>query len=176
MSMAWSLDLVQDVIHASKMSYVDTDLCAWGAKDPCSGKLYHKTMRFACTFNMESLMCRCQTDHEHEIIQGAIKRGPHSRAGVGARFQGNILCHYAMHGHPLQKDSYRILDFTVAVGTSTHACLILIHWLRNLVRKRENSFRTSDLAHTLAIWLTSYNMFLLLNSRTEPSDHPAVDT
>ena len=26
-----------------------------------------------------------------------------------------------MHGHPLQKDSYRLLDFTVAVGTSMHA-------------------------------------------------------
>jgi hypothetical protein len=72
-SLAWSLDIVQDVIHASKMSYVDTDLCAWGAKDPCSGKFYHKTIRLACTFNVESLMRRCQQDHEHEIVQGKLK-------------------------------------------------------------------------------------------------------
>ena len=50
----------------------------------------------------------------------ALKERAHSRAGAGARFQGNILCHYAMHGHPLQTDSYRLLDFTVAVGASTH--------------------------------------------------------
>ena len=53
-SVAWALDIVQDMIRASKMSYVDTDLCAWGAKDPCSGKFYHKTMRLACMFNVES--------------------------------------------------------------------------------------------------------------------------
>ena len=75
-SLAWSLDIVQDVIHASKMSYVDTDLCAWGAKDPCSGKFYHKTIRLACTFNVESLMRRCQQDHEHEIVQGKLKGSP----------------------------------------------------------------------------------------------------
>ena len=75
-SVAWSLDIVQDVIHASKMSYADTDLCAWGAKDPCSGKLYYKSMRLACTFNVESLMRKCQKDHEHEIIQGVLREGP----------------------------------------------------------------------------------------------------
>ena len=43
------------------------------------------------------------------------------------------------------------------------ACLILIHWLRNLVRKRENSSRTSDLSRRLDIWLTSKNyMFLFV--------------
>ena len=54
-SVAWDLDIVQDMIHASKMHSVVTDLCAWGAKGPCSGKFYNKTVRFACTLNMESL-------------------------------------------------------------------------------------------------------------------------
>ena len=36
--MAWDLDIVHDMIHASKISYVDTDLCAWGAKDAISGE------------------------------------------------------------------------------------------------------------------------------------------
>ena len=75
-SLAWSLDIVQDMIRASKMSCVDTDLCAWGAKDPCSRKFYHKTVRLACTFDVESLMRKCPKDHEHEIIQGAIRQGP----------------------------------------------------------------------------------------------------
>ena len=75
-SLAWSLDIVQDMIKASKMSYVDMDLCAWGAIDPCSGKFYHKTMRLACTFNVESLMRRCPKDHEHEIVQGKLKGSP----------------------------------------------------------------------------------------------------
>ena len=83
------LDIVQDMMHASKMSYVDTDLCAWGAKDPCSGKFYHKTMRFACTFNMESLMRRCQNDHEHELVQGVIREGPfkgRSRSAISGQY------------------------------------------------------------------------------------------
>ena len=75
-SVAWDLDIVQDMIHANKMSYKDTDLCAWGAKDPCSGKFYYKTMRLACTFNVESLMRRCHNDHEHEHVQGVIREGP----------------------------------------------------------------------------------------------------
>ena len=88
-SVAWDLDIVQDMIHASKMSYKDTDLCAWGAKDPCSGKFYHKTMRFACTFNMESLMRRCQNDHEHELVQGVIREGPFkgsSRSAISGQY------------------------------------------------------------------------------------------
>ena len=88
-SVAWSLDIVQDMIHASKMSYVDTDLCAWGAKDPCSGKFYHKTMRLACTFNVESLMRRCQKDHEHEIVQGVLRGGPfkgRSRSAISGQY------------------------------------------------------------------------------------------
>ena len=76
-SVAWKLDIVQDIIHASNMRYVDTDLCTWGAKDPCSGKFYRKTTRFACTFrNVESLMCKCQNDHKHEIVQGKLSAGP----------------------------------------------------------------------------------------------------
>ena len=83
------LGIVQDMIHASKMSYVDTDLCAWGAKDPCSDKLYNKTMRFACTFNMESLMRRCQNDHDHELVQGVIREGPfkgRSRSAISGQY------------------------------------------------------------------------------------------
>ena len=74
-SVAWDLDVVQDMLQDSKMRYVDTDLCAWGAKDPCSDKFYSKTMQFACTFNVESLMRRCPTDHEHEPVQGVIREG-----------------------------------------------------------------------------------------------------
>ena len=88
-SVAWALDIVQDMIHASKMSYVDTDLCAWGAKDPCSGKFYYKTMRLACTFNVESLMRRRQKDHEHEIVQGVIREGPfkgRSRCAISGQY------------------------------------------------------------------------------------------
>ena len=88
-SQAWDLDIVQDMIHASKISIVDTDLRAWGAKDPCSGKLYNKTMRFACTFNMESLTRRCQKDHEHERARGVIPEGPlkgRSRSAISGQY------------------------------------------------------------------------------------------
>ena len=61
------------------------------------------------------------SNHDDRVnINPALFQRAQSRAGVGQRFQGKIPCHYAMHGHPLQKDSYRLLDFTVAVGTSTH--------------------------------------------------------
>ena len=46
-SLAWSLDIVQDMIRASKMCCVDTDLCAWGAKDPCSGKFLQSVTHYA---------------------------------------------------------------------------------------------------------------------------------
>ena len=75
-SVAWDLDIVRDMMSASNMRYVDMDLCAWGAKDPFSDKFYNKAMRFACTFNMESLARRCPKDHEHEIVKGTIKEGP----------------------------------------------------------------------------------------------------
>ena len=75
-SVAWDFDIVQDMIHASKMSYTDTDLCAWGAKDPCSGKFYHNTMRFACTFSLESLMRRCQKRSRTRGCSRRYKRGP----------------------------------------------------------------------------------------------------
>ena len=72
-SVAWDLDIVWDMIRASNMRYVDVDLCAWGAKDPWSGKFYNKTMRFACTFNMEPLVRKCPKDHEHESVKGCIR-------------------------------------------------------------------------------------------------------
>ena len=75
-SMAWDLDIVQDMLHAGNMSCVDTDLCAWGATDPYSGKFYQKTMRFACTFDCESMRRQCPKDHEHEIVQGHLQGGP----------------------------------------------------------------------------------------------------
>ena len=58
-SVAWDLDIVRDMMSASNMRYVDTDLCAWGAKDPWSGRFYNKTMRFACTFAMGPLARKC---------------------------------------------------------------------------------------------------------------------
>ena len=54
------------------MCYVDMDLCAWGVKDVWSGKFYNKTMRFACTFNMEPLARKCPKDHEHESVKGYV--------------------------------------------------------------------------------------------------------
>ena len=68
-SVVWDLDIVHDMIRASKMSYVDIDLCAWGAKDQCSGMFYKKTFKFACTFDMSSLMRRCQEDHRHHNMK-----------------------------------------------------------------------------------------------------------
>ena len=75
-SVDWDLDIVQDMIHASKMHSVVTELCAWGAKGPCSSKFFHKTLRSACTFNIESLRHKCPEDHEQEIVQGHIREGP----------------------------------------------------------------------------------------------------
>ena len=77
-STAWHgiLDIVQDMLHAGNMSCVDTDLCTWGATDPYSGKFYQKTMRFACTFDCESMRRQCPKDHEHEIVQGHLQGGP----------------------------------------------------------------------------------------------------
>ena len=76
-SVAWDLDIVQDMMSASNMRYVDMDLCAWGAKDPWSGRFYNKTMRFACTFAMGPLARKCPKDHEHHrvIKHFAQKRG-----------------------------------------------------------------------------------------------------
>ena len=37
-SVAWGLDIVQDMVHAGKMQCVRTDSCAWGSKDPVSGR------------------------------------------------------------------------------------------------------------------------------------------
>ena len=88
-SVAWDLDIVQDMIHASKMDCVDMDLCAWGARDPSSGKFYNKHMRFACTFNMQPLARRCPKDHEHEPIQGVIREGPfkgRSRSAISGQY------------------------------------------------------------------------------------------
>ena len=64
-SVAWDLDIVQDMMGASNMRCVDVPLCAWGVKDMWSGKFFDKTMRFACTFNMEHLARKCPKDHEH---------------------------------------------------------------------------------------------------------------
>ena len=75
-SQAWNLDVVQDTISFSKMSWVKTELCAWGAKDPCSGKHYQKCMKFSSTFNMGPLACKCPKNHEHEPVQGTISAGP----------------------------------------------------------------------------------------------------
>lgn len=75
-SVAWDLDIVQDMVCAGKMLCVQTDLCAWGSKDPVSGHFYHKSMKFACTFNIMSLIRSCPADHEHEVVKGTIREGP----------------------------------------------------------------------------------------------------
>lgn len=74
-SVLWKLDIVQDMIAKANMTCIDTDLCAWGAKDPDSGALYGKAMRFACTFSMVPLARTCSGDHKHEVIQGVVRRG-----------------------------------------------------------------------------------------------------
>ena len=91
-SAAWDLDIVLDTMKASKMSYVDTDLCAWG------GKFYHKnemarTVRLACTFNVESLMRRCHAANGSRQAAGrqVPKRSPNTsffKALQGTRTRG----------------------------------------------------------------------------------------
>ena len=83
-----------------------------------------------------------------------------------------------MHGHPLQKDSYRLLDFTVAVGTSTHAGLPHIDSLAPEPCAQAGKFisnigfitQAGFLAHRIQLYVP------FVNSRTESSDHLAVDT
>ena len=72
-SVAWDLDIVQDMIHASKMGIVDTDICAWGSKDPSNGKFFQQTQRIASTFNVKSLIRRCNKDHEHQHVCGRLR-------------------------------------------------------------------------------------------------------
>ena len=75
-SVAWDLDIVQDMVLSADMDSVVMDLCAWGAKDPVSGRYYQKSMKFACTFSMQPLARTCPQDHEHEPVQGTIREGP----------------------------------------------------------------------------------------------------
>ena len=75
-SVAWDLDIVQDMVLSADMDSVVMDLCAWGAKDPVSGRYYQKSMKFACTFSMQPLARKCPQDHEHEPVQGTIREGP----------------------------------------------------------------------------------------------------
>ena len=74
-SLAWDLDIVQDMVHAGKMQCVRTDSCAWGSKDPVSGSFYRSSMKLACTFNIMSLERKCPGDHEHEKVWGHIRKG-----------------------------------------------------------------------------------------------------
>ena len=74
-SVAWDLDIVQDMVHAGKMQCVQTNVCAWGSKDPVSGRFYHKLLKIACTFNIMSSMRNCPGDHAHEHVQGTIREG-----------------------------------------------------------------------------------------------------
>ena len=74
-SVAWDLDIVQDMVHAGKMQCVQTNVCAWGSKDPVSGRFYHKLLKMACTFNIMSSMRNCPGDHAHEHVQGTIREG-----------------------------------------------------------------------------------------------------
>lgn len=88
-SVLWGLDIVQDMMAKAKMTRIDTHLCAWGAKDPDSGKLYGKAMRFACTFSMAPLARTCSGDHKHEVVQGIIRRGPFKgmrRSAISGRY------------------------------------------------------------------------------------------
>ena len=97
-SVAWDLDIVRDMMSASNMRYVDMDLCAWGAKDPWSGRFYNKTMRFACTFAMGPLARKCPKDHEHqrvvklfaqkrgEAVPGYSKRSWRKRCEISAQY------------------------------------------------------------------------------------------
>ena len=76
-SVAWDLDIVQDMVWSADMDSVVTDLCAWGAKDPVSGRYYQKSMKFASTFSMQPLARKCpHMAHEHEPVQGTIREGP----------------------------------------------------------------------------------------------------
>lgn len=88
-SVSWDLDIVKDMIREASMALVEMDLCTWGATDPGSGLHYHKTMRFACTFDMKPLARRCPTNHEHEAIKGVVSQGPlkgRSRSSLSGRY------------------------------------------------------------------------------------------
>ena len=75
-SRAWNLDVVKDLVVVASLGKVVTDLCAWGSKDPVSGKYYHKPMQFACSFDIRALACKCPRNHEHEVVKGTISQGP----------------------------------------------------------------------------------------------------
>ena len=75
LSVAWDLDIVKDMIGRAGMMSVDTHGCAWGAKDPVSGRYYAKVMRFACTFTLQPLARKCPGNHQHEVVKGRISQG-----------------------------------------------------------------------------------------------------
>ena len=88
-SVAWNLDVVQDMVHAGKMQCVMTHGCAWGSKDPVSGSFYRSSMKLACTFNIISLERKCPGDHEHEKVWGHIRKGPFkgmARSALSGRY------------------------------------------------------------------------------------------
>ena len=85
----------------ANMTCIRTDLCAWGAKDPDSGKLYGKAMRFACTFSMVPLARTCSGDHEHEVVKGVVLRGAF-KGTMRSALSGQYPCHCEPHGQCLQ--------------------------------------------------------------------------
>ena len=65
-------------------------------------------------------MRRCQRDREDERARGVIPEGPfkgRSRSAISRQYHLPLCDAWAF----LQTDSYRLLDFTVVVGTSTLA-------------------------------------------------------
>ena len=90
-SVAWDIDIVKEMIgpRVGRMGLIETDSCAWGAKDPVSGKYYGKAFRFACTFDMQTMRRRCTKDHEHEVVQGRIREGLYKgrhRSAISGRY------------------------------------------------------------------------------------------
>ncbi len=94
-SVAWDLDIMKAMIDMANMECVETNLCAWGARDPGSGLLYQKAMRFASTFNMKPLARTCPKSHAHQVVEGVVSRGPlkgRSRSAISGQYP-MPLCH-----------------------------------------------------------------------------------
>ena len=77
-------------------------------------QVFHKTLRLACTFNIESLRHKCPKDHEHEIVPRLCKRGPIQGQQAVRYFRAMSFATMRCMGIPCKTDSDG-----VAVGFGT---------------------------------------------------------
>ena len=77
---SWDLDLVKDMLQQCRLSTVTFYCCMYGALDPGNGLSYNKSMRVACSADLQALHIRCNNMHQHQVVAQTVTSG--SRKGT----------------------------------------------------------------------------------------------